>query len=262
VKQFLLCSLLIIAAASALQARPAPVVPQPADHSIEQALPVNLFADSAKAEADEPKPAEVAIVNESGDAYELAYEAAQTSGKMAVFICMEGCRPCKPAKEEFQKLSASVGYPCVMLDYNLHRAKCEQILGETFAVPALVIFERRDDERWWQVDYAGSPEVLRSVMQPVSNGAASFGPECLCEKCPDNCPANGCNCSASAGDHNAGSCGPCCRKPLRNAVKWVADHKPVRKAVAGVVVGSCRVLKAAAWCVTHPCGGKFRRGCR
>jgi hypothetical protein len=251
-KSFVLCSLLIIAAASALQARPAPLEsPLPADHSIEQVLPVNLFVEAeAKPTVKPTKPL---------SAYDRAYAAAQDSGRLVVLVCAKGCRPCKPAKEEFEKLAEGRA-DCVMLDLD-EDEHAREILVDGGTFPAVVVFERRDDG-WHRLTYGGTAHDIRTVLQPAAAGAAMMAPECLgCKSCPDDCAAAGCHCQSASSTHESGSCGVGCRRPLRNAVAWVAEHKPVRKAVAGVAIGVCKIGKAVAWRATHPLGGRFR-GCR
>lgn len=250
-KQFLLCLLVIIAIASGIQARPAPVEPKPADHSIENVIPVNLFDDIKPVETPKPE------ATKPKTAYELAYAAAQESGKLTVLVCAEWCKPCKDAKEQFAKLSDG-RLDCVQLDYDLDPEAKSNLDGRV-TLPTVLVFQRRESG-WYRLTYDGTSANIKQAFSLMgtdpnakASGNASFAPECLgCQNCPAECAARGCHCGSScgscseSGSEHAGCGGACLVRgqPVRNALK-LGGKAVVKTAKAG----------AALW-PTNPLTGK------
>lgn len=250
-KQFCLCSLLIIAAAVQIQARPTVQgIPAPADNSIEQALPVNLFDDvvTPKVEPEVEKPAEVEVAEAKPvSAYGAAYSDYQVNGKLIAYIGASWCPHCPKAKAEFEK-RAEGRSDCVVLDIDKD-AEAKEIMDGYRSVPVIFVFGTVDGKQTKR-RYSASKQDLDAIF--AKQGQASFAPECLscgCQSCPRDCAANGCNCSSSSNSSSGGeSCGVGLVRgqPVRNVVrlgigaaKWVKEHKPVRS-FCRRLCGRCR----------------------
>lgn len=235
----------------------------PAVDSVAPLSDFNLTIEPAVEDVPQ-KPADATIEEvKPKSGYALARALGEERGKLCVFVGATYCRPCQPAKALFRRLAAELGKSasCVELDVERDAATAGEILtiADTNELPCVVVFTRRDGE--WVANYPACNEAsLRAKMIGPSNGQASFAAECVgCQSCPADCAASGCSCRASHGAHAGGACGTCGEW---YPGKWFAEHKPVRKALKATAVGVALVGKAAAWCLTHPCGGFFRNRCR
>jgi hypothetical protein len=240
-----------------------------------------LFA-SVVAAADQPSP-------RASDHYATAYQAAQSCGKLCVLVTTSNCEPCELAKLWFGKMARdkSAG-ACVILDAETDAKYVADIADDFKGYPQLIVYRdlatspRRECLVGWQaISSRGLVAVVGMVIDDDSRGVAAVPAEQLvevshsadtckgCRNCPSDCSAHGCHC---AGSHAAGACGAGCGlvrgQPVRNiaraaagAAVWVKESKPVRRAVAGVAIGSAKVVRAVVWRAFHPLGGRCR-GCR
>lgn len=165
----------------------------PADSSIEQLADAPTFV--APEPVAEPK---------AKSPYAIAWESAQTSGKLAVFIKMERCEPCEKALPLFTEFAASGGYAAVVLDIEQDRELVAEI-GKASIAPQIIVYEKRDGE-WFKRSVIGNkPSEIKSAMagaNAVGEGLIlSTSPTarpCSCESCPRDCAANGCKCADSS----------------------------------------------------------------
>lgn len=171
----------------------------PADHSIDERSP-------AVAEVAKPEP------QRERSPYEIAWNTAQASGKLAVFIKMERCGPCEAALPLFTELAASGGYSAVVLDTEKDAELVAEI-GRSGIAPQVVVYERKDGE-WFQRSVIGNnPSEIKRVMagaNAVGEGLIlSTSPTarpCSCESCPRDCAANGCSCGKQPAGNGCASC--------------------------------------------------------
>ena len=174
----------------------------PADSSIEQLANVPTFVSPEP--IAEPK---------AKSPYAIAWESAQASGKLAVFIKMERCAPCEAALPLFTELAASGGYAAVVLDIEKNRELVAEI-GKTSIAPQIIVYEKRDGE-WFQRSVIGNkPSEIKSAMagaNAVAGGLILSTPAtarpCSCVNCPRDCVSNGCKCETQKSGCSNGSCG-------------------------------------------------------
>lgn len=227
----------------------------------------------------------------AGDHYATAYNAAQSCGKLCVLVTTRNCEPCELAKLWFGGMAREnrMAGACVVLDAEADAKYVADIADDSKGYPQLIVYRdlatspRRECLVGWQaIRSRGLVAVVGMMVDDDSRGVAAVPAESLaevshspdtckgCQDCPSDCSAHGCHCAGSqvAGACGAGGCGLVRGQPVRNlaraaagAAVWVKDHKPVRKAVAGVAVGSFKVARAVLWRVAHPLGGRCR-GCR
>lgn len=282
--RFLILVTLVLAGIASASVVPATT---PADSSIEQRATNASFDLFAKI-ADEAKPPLPSITPTPArppvtqppvkrrDSYAIAYESAQSSGRLFLFLTMPGCEPCKVALRQFESLATQSGGACVVLDLGSDeanvRANAEPHNGQ-LAFPQIIRYRLVAGE-WLKSTVIGNkPDEIFNLMRgdhvAVSEDNTPLLPSTIvrvashqkpcpggCKNCPADCAANGCvNCANGSTGSSGESSGYVRGQPLRNAARWTLEHKPVRKTIKGA-------LRVTAWCVTHPCGGFFRRGCR
>lgn len=177
----------------------------PADQSIEQIAEAPKFVD--------PSPVEVP---KAKSPYAIAWETAQTTGKLAVFVKMERCEPCEKALPLFTELVASGGYAAVVLDMEKDSELVGRI-GKSGIAPQVIVYEKRDGE-WFQRSVVGNKtrdiQIALAGKNPGAGGVSILSTpapgrsSCSCDSCPRDCEANGCDCSVSK-SAASGSCSSC-----------------------------------------------------
>lgn len=174
----------------------------PADSTIEQLADAPKFVDPEP--IAEPK---------AKSPYAIAWESAQASGKLAVFIKMERCGPCEAALPLFTDLAASGGYAAVVLD----TVKDDELvaeIGKSGIAPQIIVYERTNGE-WFQRSVVGNkPNEIKRVMAGANatpGGLILSTPgvarPCSCESCPRDCALQSCTCDAQKSVCSNGSCG-------------------------------------------------------
>jgi len=175
---------------------------QPADSTIEQLADAPKFVEPGP--VAEPK---------AKSPYAIAWESAQASGKLAIFVKMERCGPCEAALPLFTELAASGGYSAVVLD-TVKDADLVAEIGKSGIAPQVVVYERKDGE-WFQRSVVGNkPNEIKRLMageNAVAGGLILSTPAtarpCSCVNCPADCVSQSCTCETQNGGCSNGSCG-------------------------------------------------------
>lgn len=152
----------------------------PADHTVE------IRAE----QVGQPKPVHK-------DDYSRAYEAAQSCGKLCVYVGMDGCPHCPGARSAFRAAAIESGGACVELNASnsADRQYVESIQkehGKGRGCPQVVVYQRFGDE--WQIKcvIGNKPGEIRAVMTNLQ--AASVEKPCKCVSCSKSCRFGG-NCA-------------------------------------------------------------------
>jgi len=152
----------------------------PADHTIEIRTPEKF---------SQPKPIHK-------DDYSKAYEAAQSCGKLCIYIGASWCGACPEAKAAFRANAIASGGACVELDVDnvSHADYVAAISRETKSgkIPKVVVYQKFGDE--WQIKcvIGNKPSDIKAAMCDLQ--AASVDKPCKCVNCQKPCRFGG-NCA-------------------------------------------------------------------
>lgn len=223
--------------------------------------------------------------------YADAHSAFEKCGKLCVLIVTDNCPPCEQAKTWFQTvaLSKDAG-ACIVLHEVADKEYADEIKSDNEGFPQLVVYhaasgtdvDSGEPSRQVLIGYrdistsgenialSRSYSKQKTIAKNVSYQKCAGG----CDSCPADCSANSCGCGVSHSAHAAGACcggGGCGLvpgQPIRNAGKvlvgtarWFDEHRPVRKAVKGIAIGSAKIVRGAARGTAIVLFGRCR-GCR
>lgn len=144
----------------------------------------------ASEQVGQPKPVEQ-------DEYAKAYEAAQLSGKLCVYIGTSRCPYCPGAKAAFRDASSQCNGACVELDADnkAHQKYIRDIQrehGKGSGIPQVVVYQKFGDEWQWKVVVGNKPTEIKAAMTNLQ--AMDKVVKCECSNCTRSCRYGG-NCA-------------------------------------------------------------------
>lgn len=175
---------IVIAAVVLLALAPTakPTVPSPPDHSIEQRIAEQVA---------------VTPVVHAKDAYTVAWEEAQKTGKLCIYIGAKWCPHCPKAQAAFRENAVASGGACVELDADNPADKpyIDKIVrehGKGRGIPQTVVYQKFGDE--WQIKtvIGNRPSDIKAAMTNLQ--AAESVVKCSCKNCTRSCRFGG-NCA-------------------------------------------------------------------